>query len=54
MGNVSYESFNRGTMKNAWVFESDGKTPLLGEVGRPLFFLFVPQLMGRMIGEVFK
>lgn len=33
MGNASYESYDRGTAKNAWVFGSDGKTPLLGEVG---------------------
>ncbi|XP_056906491.1 sucrase-isomaltase, intestinal isoform X3 [Takifugu flavidus] len=32
VGNTSYDSFDRGTEKNAWVFESDGKTPLLGEV----------------------
>lgn len=31
-GNTSYESYDRGTAKNAWVTESDGKTPLLGEV----------------------
>lgn len=33
VGNASYESYDRGTAKNAWVFESDGKTPLVGEVG---------------------
>lgn len=33
VGNASYESYDRGTAQNAWVFESDGKTPLLGEVG---------------------
>lgn len=32
VGNTSYESYDRGTAKNAWVFESDGKTPLFGEV----------------------
>lgn len=32
VGNASYESYDRGTKKNAWVAESDGKTPLLGEV----------------------
>uniref|UniRef100_A0A672YP82 P-type domain-containing protein n=1 Tax=Sphaeramia orbicularis TaxID=375764 RepID=A0A672YP82_9TELE len=32
VGNTSYESYDRGTQKNAWVTESDGKTPLLGEV----------------------
>lgn len=32
VGNTSYESFDRGTEQNAWVFNSDGKTPLLGEV----------------------
>lgn len=31
-GNAAYESYDRGTEKNAWVTESDGKTPLLGEV----------------------
>lgn len=31
-GNMPYESYDRGTEKNAWVTESDGKTPLLGEV----------------------
>ena len=33
VGNASYEAYERGTAKNAWVFESDGKTPLQGEVG---------------------
>lgn len=33
MGNTTYESYDRGTEKNAWVFGPDGKTPLLGEVG---------------------
>uniref|UniRef100_A0A3B4AN37 P-type domain-containing protein n=1 Tax=Periophthalmus magnuspinnatus TaxID=409849 RepID=A0A3B4AN37_9GOBI len=32
VGNTSYDSYDRGTAKNAWVFEADGKTPLLGEV----------------------
>nr|XP_057936355.1 sucrase-isomaltase, intestinal [Doryrhamphus excisus] len=32
VGDAPYESFDRGTEKNAWVTESDGKTPLLGEV----------------------
>ncbi|XP_077467238.1 sucrase-isomaltase, intestinal [Stigmatopora argus] len=32
IGGVPYESFDRGTKKNAWVTKSDGKTPLLGEV----------------------
>lgn len=32
IGDASYESYDRGTAKNAWVTESDGKTPLLGEV----------------------
>lgn len=32
VGNVPYGSYDRGTEKNAWVTESDGKTPLLGEV----------------------
>ncbi|KAM9358900.1 sucrase-isomaltase, intestinal [Symphorus nematophorus] len=32
VGNASYDSYDRGTEKNAWVTESDGKTPLLGEV----------------------
>uniref|UniRef100_A0A3Q3EIB9 alpha-glucosidase n=1 Tax=Labrus bergylta TaxID=56723 RepID=A0A3Q3EIB9_9LABR len=32
VGNTPYESYDRGTKKNAWVTESDGKTPLLGEV----------------------
>eukprot|EP00064_Thunnus_orientalis_P008511 superscaffoldBa00001014_g8534 len=31
VGNAPYESYDRGTEKNAWVTESDGKTPLLGE-----------------------
>ncbi|KAJ8368022.1 hypothetical protein SKAU_G00080500 [Synaphobranchus kaupii] len=30
--NGPYASYDRGTKKNAWVTESDGKTPLLGEV----------------------
>lgn len=34
MGNAPYEAYDRGTEKNAWVFNSDGKTPLLGQVGR--------------------
>ncbi|KAG8002119.1 Sucrase-isomaltase [Nibea albiflora] len=32
VGNAPYESYDRGTEKNAWVTESDGTTPLLGEV----------------------
>lgn len=32
VGNAPYESYDRGTEKNAWVFNSDGQTPLLGEV----------------------
>lgn len=32
VGNISYESYDRGTAKNAWVTESDGNTALLGEV----------------------
>lgn len=32
VGNAPYEAYDRGTAKNAWVTESDGKTPLLGEV----------------------
>ncbi|XP_015233743.1 PREDICTED: sucrase-isomaltase, intestinal [Cyprinodon variegatus] len=32
VGGAAYESYDRGTAKNAWVFESDGKTPLIGEV----------------------
>ncbi|KAM9853733.1 sucrase-isomaltase, intestinal [Aulostomus maculatus] len=32
VGNAPYDSYDRGTEKNAWVTESDGKTPLLGEV----------------------
>uniref|UniRef100_A0A3Q4BHL6 P-type domain-containing protein n=1 Tax=Mola mola TaxID=94237 RepID=A0A3Q4BHL6_MOLML len=32
IGDASYESYDRGTAKNAWVTESDGKTLLLGEV----------------------
>ncbi|CAL8361168.1 unnamed protein product [Merluccius merluccius] len=31
-GNASYGSYDRGTAKKAWVTESDGHTPLLGEV----------------------
>lgn len=31
-GNMPYEAYDRGNEKNAWVTESDGKTPLLGEV----------------------
>ncbi|CAG07202.1 unnamed protein product, partial [Tetraodon nigroviridis] len=34
VGNASYGSYDRGTAKNAWVFESDGKTPLLGELNQ--------------------
>lgn len=32
VGNTPYDAYDRGTLKNAWVMESDGKTPLLGEV----------------------
>uniref|UniRef100_A0A3Q0RZK0 P-type domain-containing protein n=1 Tax=Amphilophus citrinellus TaxID=61819 RepID=A0A3Q0RZK0_AMPCI len=32
VGNAPYEPYDRGTAKNAWVTESDGKTPLVGEV----------------------
>uniref|UniRef100_A0A087Y481 alpha-glucosidase n=1 Tax=Poecilia formosa TaxID=48698 RepID=A0A087Y481_POEFO len=32
VGGAPYESYDRGTQQNAWVFESDGKTPLVGEV----------------------
>nr|XP_046244835.1 maltase-glucoamylase, intestinal [Scatophagus argus] len=32
VGNAPYESYDRGTAKNAWVTESDGNTHLLGEV----------------------
>ncbi|XP_062242243.1 sucrase-isomaltase, intestinal [Platichthys flesus] len=32
VGNAPYGSYDRGTEKNAWVTEPDGKTPLLGEV----------------------
>lgn len=32
IGNTPYDAYDRGTLKNAWVMESDGKTPLLGEV----------------------
>ncbi|KAK7909767.1 hypothetical protein WMY93_014451 [Mugilogobius chulae] len=32
VGNTPYESYDRGTARNAWIFESDGKTPLVGEV----------------------
>lgn len=32
VGNAAYDSYDRGTQKNAWVTESDGKTPLVGEV----------------------
>ncbi|XP_031652031.1 sucrase-isomaltase, intestinal [Oncorhynchus kisutch] len=31
--NGPYEAYDRGTQKNAWVTEADGKTPLVGEVG---------------------
>uniref|UniRef100_A0A4W5NR19 Maltase n=1 Tax=Hucho hucho TaxID=62062 RepID=A0A4W5NR19_9TELE len=30
--NGPYEAYDRGTQKNAWVTEADGKTPLVGEV----------------------
>uniref|UniRef100_A0A8C2ZM25 alpha-glucosidase n=1 Tax=Cyclopterus lumpus TaxID=8103 RepID=A0A8C2ZM25_CYCLU len=32
VGGSPYDAYDRGTEKNAWVTESDGKTPLLGEV----------------------
>ncbi|XP_034556178.1 maltase-glucoamylase, intestinal [Notolabrus celidotus] len=32
VGNTPYEAYDRGEVKKAWVTESDGKTPLLGEV----------------------
>uniref|UniRef100_A0A3B5KRK7 P-type domain-containing protein n=1 Tax=Xiphophorus couchianus TaxID=32473 RepID=A0A3B5KRK7_9TELE len=32
VGGAPYEAYDRGTEKSAWVFESDGKTPLVGEV----------------------
>ncbi|XP_040902104.1 maltase-glucoamylase, intestinal isoform X2 [Toxotes jaculatrix] len=32
VGNTPYGSYDRGNEKNAWVTESDGKTPLVGEV----------------------
>ncbi|XP_017279452.1 maltase-glucoamylase, intestinal [Kryptolebias marmoratus] len=32
VGGAPYESYDRGTAKNAWVKESDGKTDLVGEV----------------------
>uniref|UniRef100_A0A671Y7K2 alpha-glucosidase n=1 Tax=Sparus aurata TaxID=8175 RepID=A0A671Y7K2_SPAAU len=32
VGNTPYEAYDRGTAQKAWVFQSDGKTPLLGEV----------------------
>uniref|UniRef100_A0A3P8UQR8 Maltase n=1 Tax=Cynoglossus semilaevis TaxID=244447 RepID=A0A3P8UQR8_CYNSE len=32
VGDAPYGSYDRGNEKNAWVFDSDGKTPLLGEV----------------------
>uniref|UniRef100_A0AAX7UXJ2 alpha-glucosidase n=1 Tax=Astatotilapia calliptera TaxID=8154 RepID=A0AAX7UXJ2_ASTCA len=32
VGDALYESYDRGTAKNAWVTESDGVTPLIGEV----------------------
>uniref|UniRef100_A0A4W6E7F6 alpha-glucosidase n=1 Tax=Lates calcarifer TaxID=8187 RepID=A0A4W6E7F6_LATCA len=32
VGNNTYDSYDRGNEKNAWVTEADGKTPLLGEV----------------------
>ncbi|AWO99215.1 putative maltase-glucoamylase intestinal-like [Scophthalmus maximus] len=32
VGNAAYDSYDRGNEKNAWVTETDGKTPLLGEV----------------------
>ncbi|KAM8854558.1 sucrase-isomaltase, intestinal [Synchiropus picturatus] len=32
VGNASYDSYERGTLKKAWVTTSDGQTPLLGEV----------------------
>ncbi|KAK5608749.1 hypothetical protein CRENBAI_020963 [Crenichthys baileyi] len=40
-----YESYDRGKEKSAWVFESDGKTPLVGEVwpGQTVFPDFTSQ-----------
>ncbi|KAM4742529.1 sucrase-isomaltase, intestinal [Anableps anableps] len=32
VGGAPYESYDRGTAKKAWVFESDETTPLVGEV----------------------
>uniref|UniRef100_A0A3Q2TYN7 alpha-glucosidase n=1 Tax=Fundulus heteroclitus TaxID=8078 RepID=A0A3Q2TYN7_FUNHE len=32
VGDTPYDSYDRGTAKGAWVFESDGKTPIVGEV----------------------
>ena len=32
VGNAPYGAYDRGTDKNAWVTDADGKTPLLGEV----------------------
>uniref|UniRef100_A0A3P9BW15 P-type domain-containing protein n=1 Tax=Maylandia zebra TaxID=106582 RepID=A0A3P9BW15_9CICH len=32
VGDALYESYDRGTAKNAWVTEADGVTPLIGEV----------------------
>ncbi|XP_068440776.1 sucrase-isomaltase, intestinal isoform X2 [Clinocottus analis] len=32
VGNAPYDAFDRGTVKKAWVTDSDGTTPLLGSV----------------------
>lgn len=44
VNNASYDSFDRGNEKKAWVFNSDGETPLLGEVSIAgcyfLYFLY--------------
>lgn len=37
VGGAPYESYDRGTAKGAWVYESDGKTPLVGEVSYDLY-----------------
>lgn len=47
VGNASYEAYDRGTEKNAWVFNSDGTTPLLGQVGRRR--LDVPAARGHLL-----
>lgn len=37
VGGAPYESYDRGSAKDAWVTESDGTTPLIGEVSRICF-----------------